>query len=127
MLRSFLISLSQSQQMRRFVIHNGPARWMARRFIAGETLDEAVAVVRDLNRRGIMATLDHLGENVASQEDARRAAQEYQQLLQRIAHEGIQSTISVKPTHVGLDFGLDFCHQQVRAIVERANELGLTV
>ena len=52
---------------------------------------------------------------------------EYQALLHRIAAEGIQSTISVKPTHVGLDFGEDFCFGQLRSIVEVAHDLGLTV
>jgi len=113
--------------MRRFVTHFGPARRTARRFVAGETLDEAMATVRELNRRGILATLDHLGENVTSREDAQRAAREYQELLQRIAAEGVQSTISIKLTHVGLDFGEDFCCDQVRAIVETARSLGNVV
>ena len=124
MLRRFFITLSRSEAMRRFVTHFGPARYAARRFIAGETLDEAIATVRDLNARGILATLDHLGENVASREDARRAAREYQELLQRIAAEGVQSTISVKLTHVGLDFGEDFCCGLMRAIVQTAKSLG---
>jgi proline dehydrogenase len=127
MLRTVMIGLSQSSRMRRFVTDNHAARQMARRFIAGETLDEAVVVVKDLNRHGILATLDHLGENVASRDDAFRAVQEYQQLLRCIAAEGIQSTISVKPTHVGLDFGEDFCFGQLRSIVEVAHDLGLTV
>ncbi len=127
MLRTLFICLSQSVRMRHFVTRNGVGRQMARRFIAGETLDEAISVVKDLNRRGILATLDHLGENVTSESDARRASSEYQHLLQRIADEGIQSSISVKPTHVGLDFGEGFCYRQLRTIVATANELGLTV
>lgn len=124
MLRRLLITLSQSEAMRRFVTQFGPARRTARRFIAGETLDEAIAVVRDLNSRGILATLDHLGENVASREDARRAAREYQELLQRIADEGVQSTISVKLTHVGLDFGENFCCDAMQGIIQTARSVG---
>jgi proline dehydrogenase len=127
MLRSLLITLSHSEAMRRFVTQFGPARRTARRFIAGETLDEAIAVVRELNAQGILATLDHLGENVATQEDAQRAAQEYQGLLQRIAAESVQSTISVKLTHVGLDFGQDFCCDTMRPIIQTAESLGNTV
>ena len=123
MLRSTLIALSQSERMRRTMTGFGPARRMSRRFIAGETLDEAIAVVRQLNQRGIWATLDHLGENVASREDAQRAAGEYRAVLERIAAEQVLATISVKLTHVGLDFGVDFCHQQVRSIVETADQL----
>jgi proline dehydrogenase len=120
MLRSLLIVLSHSEAMRRFVTQFRPARRTARRFIAGETLDEAIAVVRELNAQGILATLDHLGENVATRKDAQRAAQEYQGLLERIAAEGVQSTISVKLTHVGLDFGEDFCCATMRPIVQTA-------
>ena len=127
MLRQLFITLSHSQAMRRFMIHFGPARRAARRFIAGETLDEGIGVVRELNARGILAALDHLGENVSSHEDARRAAQEYQGLLRRIAAEGVQSTISVKLTHVGLDFGYEFCCDTMRAILQTAGELGNTV
>lgn len=127
MLRRFFITLSHSETARRFVTHFGPARRAARRFIAGETLDEAIAVVRALNSRGVLATLDHLGENVASRQDAHRAAGEYQELLHRITDEGVQSTISVKLTHVGLDFGEDFCCDALRAIVQTAKSLGNTV
>lgn len=123
MLRRLFITLSHSDAMRRFVTHFGPARRTARRFIAGETLDEAIAVVRDLNARGILAALDHLGENVASREDAERAAGEYQELLQRIAAERVQSTISVKLTHVGLDFGEDFCCDLMRSVVQTARSV----
>lgn len=124
MLRQLFIALSHSEAARRFVTHFGPARRVARRFIAGETLDEAITVVRELNARGILATLDHLGENVASREDAQRAAREYRELLQRIAAEGVDSTISVKLTHVGLDFGNDFCCDTMGAIIQTAKSLG---
>jgi proline dehydrogenase len=127
MLRRSFITLSQSEAMRRFVTHFEPARRMARRFIAGETLDEAIAIARALNRQGILVTLDHLGENVATQADAHRAAQEYQELLERIAAEGVQATISIKLTHVGMDFGEDFCCETMRPIVQKAQSLGNTV
>jgi proline dehydrogenase len=124
MLRHFLITLSRSEAVRRFVTHFGPARRTARRFIAGETLDEAIVVVRELNSRKIFATLDHLGENVASRDDAQRAAREYQAVLQRIADENVSSSISVKLTHVGLDFGEEFCCDLLRGITQFAASLG---
>ena len=127
MLRKFFIAMSESEAMRRFVLGFGPARQMARRFVAGETLDEAVAAVRELSQSGIMATLDHLGENVATKDDAQRTVRDYQDILHRISDEGLESTISVKPTHVGLDFGADFCYEQLKTIVETAQTLGLTV
>jgi len=127
MLRSFFITMSQSEAIRRFVLGFPPARLMSKRFIAGETLDEAVAVVHGLNQMGIMAALDHLGENVSNEEDAQRTVQDYYSILQRIADEHLEATISVKPTHVGLDFGVDFCYEQLKAIAEKAQTLGLTV
>ncbi len=126
-LRHLFIALSQSARARQLVMQYGPMRRLARRFIAGETIDEAIAVVRELNQGGILATLDHLGENVSSQEDAERAAQEYRELAHRIAEEALQSSISVKPTHVGLDFGEDFCYSQLRTVVDTARDLNLTV
>jgi proline dehydrogenase len=127
MLRRMFITLSHSEAMRRFMIDFGPARRMARRFVAGETLDEAIAVVRQFNDAGIWATLDHLGENVSTREDARRAAAEYEEILKRIAAEGVQATISVKLTHVGLDFGKDFCLDLMRGVLQTAQSLGNTV
>ena len=124
MLRRTFITLSHSEAMRRFMIHFGPARRTARRFVAGETLDEAIAVVRQFNDAGIWGTLDHLGENVSTPEDARRAAREYEEILERIATERVQATISVKLTHVGLDFGKDFCLGLMRTILQTAQSFG---
>ena len=73
MLRGTFLWLSQRQTLFNFVRTNGMARAFARRFVAGETLDEAVAAVRAINARGMTATLDLLGESVASAEDAANA------------------------------------------------------
>lgn len=124
MLRSLFIYLSQSNGWRRFVTEFGPTRVMARRFVAGETLDEAVAVVKDLNSRGLLAAMDHLGEHVTTQAEAVRAAREYRELLHRIHDEDLQATISVKPSHLGLGFGPDFFYENVADVVEVAHSLG---
>ncbi len=126
-LRSLFLTLSRSDTVRRSMVHFGPARRMARRFIAGETLDEAVDVARQLQAQGIMTAFDHLGENVATPEDAERATCEYQGLLQRIAAEGLAATISVKLTHIGLDFGEEFCCDRLRSIAQTAQALNNTV
>jgi proline dehydrogenase len=127
MLRNFLLRLSASNSLRRMVTHFGPARRVARRFVAGETLDEAVAVVQDLNRRGIKAILNEVGEAVTSKKEATRAAQDIQTLLHRIDAEGLDSTISLKPSHVGMTFGPDFFYENVADIVQTAQQLGITV
>lgn len=124
MLRRFFINLSNSETARRLVTHFGPARRLARRFVAGETLDEAVAVVKDLNARGIKGILNEVGESVTSQAEASQAAQAFQQLLERIAAEKLDSTISLKPSHVGLTFGPDFCYEQIADIVQTAQRYG---
>lgn len=120
MLRSFLISLSASESMRHFVTHFGPARRVARRFVAGETLAEAVAVVKELNARGIKAILNEVGESITTQAEATEAAQVFDKLLQRIDVEGLDADISLKPSHVGLTFGRDFCYETIAGIVQTA-------
>ncbi len=120
MLRSFFLKLSDSDSMRRLVTHFGPARLMARRFVAGETLDEAVAVVKDLNARGVKAILNEVGESVSSQTEASQAAEVCCELLRRIEAEGLDSDISLKPSHVGMTFGADFFYENVADIVQAA-------
>jgi proline dehydrogenase len=127
MLRNFFIRVSESEAIRRFVTHFGPARRTARRFVAGETLDEAIAVVKELNGQGIKGLLNHVGESVTAQTEASQAAQEFQNLLRRIDAEGVDSTISIKPSHVGLDFGRDFCYQNIAGIVRTARQYDIPV
>ncbi len=123
MFRKFFIRLSESAAARNFVTHFGPANRMARRFVAGETMDQAVAVVRELNARGIKGLLNEVGESVTTQEEANGAARVFHDLLRRIDSEKLDSTISLKPSHVGMTFGPDFCYENIAAIVEVARGL----
>ena len=127
MLRQFFIHLSENQAARRFVTHFGPARKMARRFVAGETMDEAIAVARRLEAQGIGAILNHVGESVTTETEATGAAQEVITLLERIAAEGIEASISIKPSHVGLAFGTDFCYENIADIVQVAQQYNILV
>lgn len=120
MLRNFFIKLSASDSARRLVTHFGPARRAARRFVAGETLDEAVAVVKDLNRRGLKAILNEVGESVTTQAEVSQAARTFHEILRRIDAEGLEADVSLKPSHVGLAFGPDFCYETIADIVETA-------
>jgi proline dehydrogenase len=120
MLRSFFIKLSTSSSARRFVTHFGPARRTARRFVAGETLDEAVAVVKALNARGIKAIINEVGESVTTQAEAAQAAAVFHEILGRIDAEGLDADISLKPSHVGLTFGPDFCYENIADVVQTA-------
>jgi proline dehydrogenase len=121
-MRSFFIKLSTSAAARRFVTHFGPARRAARRFVAGETLDDAVAVVKDLNQRGLKAILNEVGESVTTQAEASQAAATFHEILRRIDAEGLDADISLKPSHVGLTFGADFCYENIADIVQTAQQ-----
>jgi proline dehydrogenase len=127
MLRSLFISLSANDAVRSFVIGFPLARRVSRRFVAGERLDEAVAAIRRLNQRGLLATFDHLGENVRSAAEAREAAGEYIRMLDAIEQGPLQSNISLKLTHMGLDLGMDVCLENLRRILTRAKQSGIVV
>ena len=98
MLRSVLLYLSEQKRLQDFVLGWKFARKLSRRFVAGETLDEAIAVVRTLNARGMDVTFDHLGESVASEAQADDATDDYIRILDRLAAESeAKATISIKP------------------------------
>lgn len=94
----------------------------ASRFVAGETLERSLAVVRDLNHRGIMVTLDHLGEGVFEEVVARQMCQAYLDLLDGIAASGVNSNVSLKLTQMGLSFDRKLTDEIILAIVQRAKE-----
>lgn len=120
MLRASLLWLSERQSIFRFVRRNGLARKMASRFVAGETAEDGVAAVRELNRHGISATLDLLGESVSKPEEARQARDTYLDTLDRIQAAGLDSNVSVKLTQMGLDIAEDLAIENLNAIIERA-------
>jgi proline dehydrogenase len=120
MLRSTLLKLSESKGFANWVTSNGTTRRMARRFVAGETLDEAIAAARECNNAGMFASLDYLGENVATTADAQRSRDAYLEIFGRIAKEGIHANVSCKLTQLGLDLNVDFCQGLVMSIVEFA-------
>ena len=120
MLRSILLKLSESKGFANFVTTNAKTRQMARRFVAGETLDEAIAAARTCNDAGMLASLDYLGENVATTADAQKARDAYLEIFERISQEQLQANVSCKPTQLGLDLSAEFCEGLLLSIVERA-------
>lgn len=98
--------------------------YVARRFVAGESMPEALGAVSRLNRDNILTTLDVLGENVAQRSEAERAASEYIALLEEISNSKVRSNVSMKLTQMGLDIGEDFCFTNCRRILEKARSLG---
>ncbi|HCS47315.1 MAG TPA: proline dehydrogenase [Candidatus Aminicenantes bacterium] len=97
---------------------------MARSFVAGETVKEAIKNVRKLNEKSIMATLDVLGESVKDKETAEKAVSAYLSLLDAIPKAGINSHVSLKLTQMGLDIETDYCYQNIDRIVGKAKTLG---
>jgi proline dehydrogenase len=120
MLRSTLLKLSESPGFARWVVSNHSTRKMSRRFVAGETLDEAIAVARKCNELGMAASLDYLGENVSTTTDAQRARDAYLEVFDRIANEKLNANVSCKLTQLGLDLSAEFCEGLVLSVVERA-------
>ena len=123
-LRSAILRLSQSERVRRWMSTVPAARRAARRFVAGEELHEAIEAVQALNARGLMATIDHLGENTRTREEAVRAAQEYLRILDAIEEHGLNANVSLKLTQMGLDVDEELCRENVRQIAEHARERG---
>jgi proline dehydrogenase len=127
MLRGTLLYLANRGSIRRFVTHNRLARRSARRFVAGETLEEALQATRALNQRGFSVSLDHLGENVNDAAEARSAANDYIQILDAIKQASLEANISIKLTALGLDIEAALCEENVRRILDRARSYNIFV
>ncbi len=123
MLRSVLLYLSEAAWAKALITRFFVARRVARRFVAGETLAEAVQAVRKLNADGLTVTLDYLGESVQSAQDASEAADQYIHILDTIASNNLRATVSLKLTQLGLNISEELCLGNLRRIVEHAREL----
>jgi proline dehydrogenase len=124
MLRGAFLYLAGQQQIFKFVRNNRLAKSFAGRFVAGETLDAALAAVARLNARGITASLDLLGESVHNEAEARRAGEAYIAMLDHIHERKADANVSVKLTAMGLDISEDLCVVIVHTILQRARDYG---
>lgn len=120
MLRALLLYLSESPAARRLLLRLPGARKLPERFIAGETLPDALAAVIRLRDAGFEFTLDHLGESVTDAAAAESTCRSYLNILDRLAGEGQRPNISVKLTGLGLALNEDLARRNVAAIAERA-------
>jgi len=127
MLREGLLWLSEQQVVFRFLRTNSLARKFASRFVAGETIDAAINAVREVNRRGITASLDLLGESVTRESEAAAARDEYLRILERVSESGAAANVSVKLTQMGLDIGDGVCLANMTRILEKARQLNTFV
>jgi proline dehydrogenase len=123
-MRSFLLHLSESKRLAPLIMHNGLSRRVARRFVAGETLDDAVEVARKVNGAMQLASLDLLGENVSDEAGARQAAGNYLAIFERIEREGLDSNVSLKLTQLGIDLNESLCQELLETIIARAAAQG---
>lgn len=122
MLRQVLIALSHSSKMQRMVKDFPVARKVARRFVAGESREDALAVIKTLNQQGMYATIDYLGEHVTDRNEAIMNTQEYLAILDEIARYDLQSGVSLKLSAMGVHIDPEFCYDNVRQIVAAAHE-----
>jgi proline dehydrogenase len=122
MFRSIFIYLSKAAWARKIVTNWKFAWRAASRFVAGETLDDAIRVIQQLNQRGINATLDHLGEHTSSVEAAKRAAEEILQVLDSIQTTGVRANVSIKLTQIGLALDEGVCLENLQMILQKAAE-----
>src|SRR6266705_1479950 len=126
-LKDTLLYLAHNRNLRDFVTHNSATRCIARRFVAGEELDEAIEVTRVLNGQRLQAALDHLGENVFEAEQARGAVQDYIAAIERIKQTGVDANISIKLTALGLDISQELCEQNVCRTLDYAQQFSIFV
>lgn len=124
MLRASFLYLSHRRGLQRFVTNQRLTASLAYRFVAGDRLEDAVRVVKEINARGSSASLDHLGENVREEREARMAAEDYLAAFERIGAERLDANVSVKLTQLGLDISPVLCRELLEHILERAAQLG---
>ena len=127
MLRSALLYLSNQQRVFRFVRNNRLAKRFARRFVAGEMLEDALRAIQGLNAKGISASIDLLGESVSNEREARNAGATYLDMLDRIAERRLDANVSVKLTAMGLDISEELCVSIMHDVLSRAQALNTFV
>lgn len=123
MIKSLLLYLSDHPKLKELAMKVEVARKTARRFVAGETVAEAISAVKELNRKNFSASLDYLGENINTAEEAKGAADEYETILQEIQKSSANSNVSLKLTQFGLTLSEEVCFKNVESVVRRAQQL----
>lgn len=126
-MRALLLFLARREGFKKFVLQFPIFQKMAWRFVAGETIDDAIRAVRIANGKGLRCTLDLLGENTESREDALSATAELIGLLDRIHAENVDCNVSLKLTQLGLNLETEFCTENLARIVSHAQRQGTFV
>jgi proline dehydrogenase len=126
-MRSLLLKGSESPWLAAQVANRRFAQRAVRRFMPGETNDAALAAAQELQGRGITAVLTQLGEAIANRREAEAVTAHYLDVLDRVQRTGLPAQLSVKPTQLGLDLGVEVCTAQAKRLVDRAAQLGTFV
>lgn len=127
LMRDAFLALSINPAAHRAVIGFPPARKMTRRFVAGETLDEAIAAVRRVNETGMRSVFDFLGEAVTNVEESHHARDEYLRILDAIETHKLDAYASLKPTQMGLKLSHQAAMENISMIAQRAREVGTSI
>lgn len=125
MLRRSLLALSESKRLRRWMEQSATAQRMTSRFVAGRSLADEVAVVKKLFSDGILTTLDFLGENITTLEEAQHSYKNYVSSFEPI--QPYKATVSIKLTQFGLDISPDACTRSVMDLARCAQQFGASV
>lgn len=120
MLRALLLWLSRSRRVQDWMRRSALGRRVSRRFVAGETLEEGLQAARALQEQGYLVTLAHLGEWVHTEEDARRAKEDIQRLIQAVGQQDIRAYVSVKLSHLGIHLSPALSQMLMRELLETA-------
>ncbi len=119
--RAVMLALAENESVKRTLVQNGMSKGMVQRFVAGETLSDALSAARRLDMQGIRTALDLLGENVATAEEAEASAAAYIEVLEALAESGLPSPyISIKLTALGLDLGDDVAMSNLTRVLTAA-------
>lgn len=122
LLRNTMLWLAGNDLVKRTIVRTPLSRALARRFVAGETREDALAAARTLNQGGASVSLDYLGENVHSAAEAEATTRTYFDLLHRIAEHGLNCNVSLKLTALGLDIQRELCVRNMRQVLDVARQ-----
>jgi proline dehydrogenase len=122
--RQALLGIASRAQLRQLVEEHPAARTLARRFVAGETIEDGLRAAAELTARGFTVSLDHLGEHVSTPQEAAEAPNTYLHLLDEIAARKLRANVSLKLTQLGIDLDEDACRRHLETVVGRAAEHG---
>jgi proline dehydrogenase len=127
LVRNFIFWLSTKRGVTNAIARRGMKHGFARRFVAGETLAEALTASRELCDQGRTVSLNHLGENVSTEAAAREVCASYIQMIEEMHAKNLAGNISIKLTQLGLDINKELCTSLAGSIARRARELNRTI